>query len=105
MQGVAGVYRVVPGQAPAVHCTGFKAITDLAFAPGGDLYVVEHATGGMFFAPNSGQLTRVAPDCARTTVLVGLDRPTSVAVDRDGTVYVTNHGITAGLGEVLRVAP
>lgn len=105
VQGVAGVYRVVPGQAPAVHCTGFKAITDLAFAPGGDLYVVEHATGGMFFAPNSGQLTRVAPDCARTTVLVGLDRPTSVAVDRDGTVYVTNHGITAGLGEVLRVAP
>lgn len=105
VQGVASVYRVVPGQPPQVHCSGFKAITDLAFAPGGDLYVVEHATGGLFFPPGSGRLTRVAPDCTRTPVLVGLDRPTSVAVDRDGAVHVTNHGITAGLGEVLRVVP
>ena len=105
VQGLANVYRVVQGQAPQVHCSGFKAIMDIAFGPDGSLYVVENATGGLFFAPGTGQLSRVAPDCSRETVLVGLDRPTSVAVGRDGTVYVTNRGITAGAGEVLRIDP
>jgi glucose/arabinose dehydrogenase len=104
-QGAASDYRLVPGQAPAVYCGGFKTIMDIAFGPGGSLYVVENATGGVFFAPGTGQLTRVAPDCSRETVLVGLDRPTSVAVDQGGAIYVTNHGVAAGAGEVLRVAP
>jgi glucose/arabinose dehydrogenase len=104
-QGLANIYRVVPGQDPVVHCSGFKAIVSIAFGPGGDLYVVEHATGGLFFPPNSGQLSRVAPNCLRVAVLQGLDRPTAVAVGSDGAIYVTNHGITPGAGEVLRIAP
>ena len=28
-----------------------------------------------------------------------------VLVDADGTIYLTNHGITAGAGQVLRIAP
>jgi hypothetical protein len=36
-------------------------------------------------------------------VLGGLDRPTSIAIDQAGTVFVTNHGIAVGAGEVLRV--
>lgn len=105
VQGLANIYRVIEGQNPVVHCSGFKTIIDLAFGPDGSLYVLEHATGGLFFPPNSGQLSRVAPNCARTTVLAGLDRPTSVAVGADGAIYVTNHGITPGVGEVLKVAP
>ena len=104
-QGLANIYRVVPGQDPVVHCSGFKAIVSIAFGPGGDLYVVEHATGGLFFPPNSGQVSRVAPNCSRVAVLQGLDRPTAVAVGSDGAIYVTNHGITPGAGEVLRIAP
>jgi len=104
-EGLARIFRVKPGKDPVVHCTGFKTITDIAFARDGSLYVVENATGGFFFPPNSGQLSRVAPDCTRTTVLVGLDWPTSVAVGRDGSVYVTNHGVTPGIGEVLRIEP
>lgn len=103
--GLANIYRVVPGQAPAVHCGGFKAIMDLTFGPDGSLYVVENAGGMFFFPPNSGQLSRVAPDCTRSTLLVGLDRPTSVAMGADGAIYVTNHGVTPGIGEVLRIAP
>ena len=108
--GVANIYRVVPGQDPVVHCTGFKAIMDLAFTPDGSLYVVENATGGvppfgLFFLPNSGRLTRVAPDCTVTPVLEGLNRPTAVAVGADGAIYVTNNGVTAGAGEVLMIAP
>jgi hypothetical protein len=109
--GLANIYRVVPDQDPVVHCSGFKAIIDVAFGgPDGSLYVVENATGGvppfgLFFLPNSGQLSRVAPDCSRTPLLVGLDRPTAVAVGADGAIYVTNHGVTAGEGQVLMIAP
>jgi hypothetical protein len=105
VQGLASIFRVLPGQAPVVYCSGFKAIMDLAFAADGSLYVVENATGGLFFAPGTGRLSKVAPDCSRTTVVSGLDRPTSVAVGPDGAVYVTNHGVTAGAGEVLMIAP
>ena len=108
-QGLASIYRVVPGQPPVTHCTGFKTIMDLAFAPDGSLYVVENATGPFPppppFAPYSGRLTRVAPDCTVTPLLVGLNRPTAVAVGADGAVYVTNNGVTAGAGEVLVIAP
>lgn len=104
-QGLASIFRVLPGESPTVYCGGFKAIMDLAFAADGSLYVVENATGGLFFAPGTGQLSKVAPDCSRTTVLSGLDRPTAVAVGSDGAVYVTNHGVTAGAGEVLMITP
>jgi hypothetical protein len=111
VQGLANVYRVVPGQAPELYCTGgFKTIMDLTFGPDGSLYVVENATGPFPppppFAPYSGRLSRVGPGCATIEpVLEGLDRPTAVAVGADGAVYVTNHGVTAGAGQVLMIAP
>jgi hypothetical protein len=37
VQGLASIHRAVPGQAPVVHCTGFKAIMDLASGPAVDL--------------------------------------------------------------------
>jgi hypothetical protein len=104
VQGLASVYRVVPGQPPQVHCGGFKTIVDIAFDLDGSLLVVEHATGGLFFPQNSGRLTRVTQGCARTPLLTALDRPTSVAVGADGAIYVTNHGVTPGIGEVLRLS-
>ena len=68
----------------------------------GNLYVLEHAGGPVFFgAP--GRLLRIAPDGDATVILDGLDRPTSVAIGWDGEIYVTNHGITPGMGEVLRI--
>ena len=109
VQGLASIYRVVPGQPPVTHCTGFKAIMDLAFGPDGSLYVVENATGPFPppppFAPNSGRLSRVNSDCSVTLVLAGLNRPTAVAVGADGAIYVTNNGVTAGAGEVLMIRP
>jgi len=111
VQGLANIYRVSPGQVPELYCAGgFKAIMDLAFAPDGSLYVVENATGPFPppppFAPNSGRLSRVSPGCSSVeTVLDGLDRPTAVALGADGAIYVTNHGVTPGMGEVLMIAP
>lgn len=104
--GLARIFRVVPGQSPVMVCTGFKAIIDIAFAPDGSLLVVENATGGLFFPPNSGRLSRLnLNDYSRTVVMSGLNRPTAVAVGSDGAIYVTNNGVTAGAGEVLRIAP
>jgi DNA-binding beta-propeller fold protein YncE len=85
-----------------VYLSGFKAVIDIAFDPDGNLYVLQHATGTTMLA-GPGQLIRVAPDGSRTTVIAGLDRPTSVAVGPGGALYVTNHGLSVGLGEVLRV--
>ena len=108
LPGLARIFRVVPGQDPEMVCTGFKTIIDIAFAPDGSLLVVENATNAFPppppFAPNTGRLSRVdLEDCTITPVLERLNRPTSVVVGRDGAVYVTNNGVTAGAGEVLRV--
>jgi hypothetical protein len=104
VDGAANIYRVVPGQAPEVYLSGFKAVIDLAFDSKGNLFVLQHATGPtMLLGP--GELIRVAPDGTRTTVIAGLDRPTSVAVGPDGALYVTDHGLSVGGGEVLRVEP
>lgn len=108
LPGLARIFRVVPGQDPDMVCTGFKAIIDIAFAPDGSLLVVENATNAFPppppFAPNTGRLSRVdLNDCSRTTVMDGLNRPTAVAVGADGGIYVTNNGVTAGAGQVLRI--
>jgi hypothetical protein len=102
--GAASVYRLVPGGGPQLFLTGFKAIVDLAFDHGGNLYVLQHATGQTMLT-GPGKLIRIAPDGTRTTVLDNLDRPTSVAIGPDGAVYLTNHGLSAGDGEVLRIEP
>ena len=102
--GAARVYRVVPGEPPTILASGFKTILDLDFGPDGSLYVLEHASGPVFFN-GPGRVIRVASDGARTTVLDGLNRPTSLVVDWDGTIYVTNNGISAGAGEVLKLRP
>jgi hypothetical protein len=101
--GAAKVYRVVSGGEPTEYLTGFKTIIDLDFGPDGSLYVLEHASGAMFFG-GPGRVVRVAPDGSRTYPVMLLTRPTSVLVDCKGTMYWTNHGVEpGGLGEVWRL--
>ena len=120
--GAARVYRVVPGQAPQVYCSGFTDLIDLQFAPDGSLYVLEYATGPFLSGP--GAILRVAPDCSRTTVYDALTHPTSLLLqtrhgeddeddeDQGGNrgngveaIYVSNLGDQALVGQVLRVQP
>lgn len=101
--GLANVWRVVPGQAPQVYCSGFSYIIDLAFDRRGDLYVLENASGANGpFLSTPGRLLRVSRDCTRTEVATGLAAPTSVAIGPDGDAYVTVNGTSAGIGRVVR---
>jgi sugar lactone lactonase YvrE len=105
--GLANVYRVVPGQAPKVYQSGFRTIIDIDFGPDGSLYVLEHsATSPGFAAP--GKITRITPDNVRHVINTGtrLMRPTAIVVGEDGAIYVSNMGagFAAGVGEVLKIA-
>jgi hypothetical protein len=107
--GGARVYRVVPGQEPTIFAEGFTNIIDLAFGPDGELYVLEIFSKGFLQVeqPNgdpSGALTRIGRDGSRTVIASqGLIAPGGVAVGPDGAVYVSNFGILAGQGQVVRV--
>lgn len=104
LAGTARIYRVVPGREPELFLDGFKTVIDIAFGPDRSLYVLEHATGPVFFG-GPGRILRVRPDGSRSELIGGLDHPTSLLVDRHGTVFVTNKGLAVLGGEVLRVDP
>jgi hypothetical protein len=106
--GIAKVYRVVPGETPTVFQSNFRTIIDIAFGPDGSLYVLEHSgTAPGFGAP--GRITRITPDNVRHVINTGstLMRPTAIVVDDDGAIYVSNKGagFAAGAGEVLKIVP
>jgi hypothetical protein len=111
LPGTADVYRVVPGHAPTVYATGFSAVTDVAFDRHGNLLVLEFATGGLLSPPGTpGALIKVANNRhhTRTTLYsTGLNQPTGLAVARDGSIYISNNGTSAGTatpsGQILKL--
>jgi glucose/arabinose dehydrogenase len=103
--GAARVYRVPPeGGTPEIYAEGFTNIVDIAFGLNGELYVLEIARDSLLVGP-PGRLLRVLKNGSRSTVTGGLVFPGGVAVDRDGTLYVTNFGTSPDQGEVLRIEP
>lgn len=101
--GYATVYRIRRDGTPVVYASGFTTILDLTFDREGNLYVLEHSSGPVFFG-GTGTLWRVARNGSRTAVVTGLTRPTSVAIGPDGAAYISNNGIFPAIGEVLRFA-
>jgi sugar lactone lactonase YvrE len=100
--GGASVYRVVPGQEPEVFATGFTNLVDLAFTQDGDLLVVEIFTNGLLSGDPTGALKRVAEDGTVTLISDDLIAPYGLAV-HGSNAYVSNCGVCAGGGEVLRI--
>ncbi|MCL7455203.1 MAG: ScyD/ScyE family protein [Anaerolineae bacterium] len=98
----ARIWRVVPGQAPEVYADGFTNIIDLAFDGDGSLLVLEIAADSLMSSP-FGQLIRLNPDGSQETLIdESLISPTAVAIGDDGAIYISNHGQSPDLGEVLR---
>jgi hypothetical protein len=107
-KGGARVFRVVPGQRPRVYARGFTNIIDIAFDDDGNLYVVEIAHNSLLSDAPYGELLRVSPS-GDTTVLMGKDAnlffPTSVLLEGNGNMLLTNCGVCPGGGQVLEVTP
>lgn len=107
--GAAHIFRVVPGKAPTTFAEGFTNIISVTFDQKGNLYVLEIVKDGLMYAEQGGSMTgrlvKITPDGLRTTVMTdGLIAPGGVTVGPDGALYVTNHSVFTGKGEVLRIA-
>jgi glucose/arabinose dehydrogenase len=108
--GSARVWRVVPGQKPTVYAGGFTNVAAIAFDRGRRLLVLEINRLGLGDSRGTGALTRIAADGTRTILASdGLAYPTGLAVGRDGSLYIANHGDRPSTGpgphgEILRLA-
>jgi hypothetical protein len=99
----ARVYRVVPGEKPTVWARGFTNIIDIAFHDG-MLYVLEIAHNSLTSSTPFGALLRLNPDGSKTLLYKDLFFPTSLAfIPHHDDALVTNCGVCAGGGEVLRL--
>lgn len=105
--GKARVWRVAPGETPAVYASGFSTVVGLAFGPDGSLYVAQLLKKGFGQLENgnfTGAVLKVAPDGTRSELAPGkLQAVGGVAVAEDGTVYVTTNAVFPGGGKVLRI--
>ncbi|MFD1048963.1 ScyD/ScyE family protein, partial [Kibdelosporangium lantanae] len=101
--GSAKVFRVRPGGQPQVVADGFTNVIDVAFGPDGCLYVLEISARGLTSGDPTGALIKVNHDRSRTVVAEqGLEAPGGLTI-RGHYAYVSNHGTSAGGGEVVRI--
>jgi sugar lactone lactonase YvrE len=92
----ARIWRVTPGSTrPVVHARGFNAISGLAVARDGTMFVTEWTVNPRDRDEARGDVVRIAPDGRRTRLGFGeLHFPSGAAVSSDGrTLYVANWSI------------
>jgi sugar lactone lactonase YvrE len=109
----------VPGSAKVVtvsedgevsdFATGLTMLTDLEYAPDGNLYATQFAIFGQQGPEfNSGAVVRILPDGSHEVVVAGLPNVTAIAFDADGNGYVAINGanppgiVPPGIGMVVK---
>jgi hypothetical protein len=96
-RSAAKVWRVVPGQQPAVFARGFTRITGLSFGPDGSLFVAEHGPSSRSGTPRGAVVRLPAGGGARETIGRGrLRHPGGIAVRNDGVIFVSNYSNRPG---------
>lgn len=102
--GAANVWGIRPDGSTFVYASGFTNIIDIAWGPKGSLYVLEITANGLLSDDPTGALVKVWPNGDRKVVASdGLITPTAVAIGKDGSVYVSNYGTSAGKGTVVNI--
>jgi hypothetical protein len=109
--GQAIVYRVpAAGGTAEIYASGFTKIIDIAFAEDGSLFVLQiSSTAGVPPQGGTGSLYRVPPGGGAAATIVapgaGLVAPGGIAIDGDGSIYVTNFSVSPTAGTVVKVTP
>jgi hypothetical protein len=102
--GAANVFGIRPDGSTFTYASGFTNIVDIAWGRKGALYVLEITSAGLLAGDPAGALIKVWPNGKQETVAsTGLVTPTAVAIARNGDVYVSNYGTSAGKGEVVNL--
>jgi hypothetical protein len=106
--GGASIFRVDPhGGAVTRYATGFTNAMDLAFGRDGTLYVLEIDHNSLLVEGSEGALFAVPPGGGTPQQIAlppgTLTAPGGLAVGRDGDLYVSDHGTSAGGGQVLKI--
>lgn len=101
--GGASVFRLEAGGDPEIYATGFTNILGLDFDAAGNLYVLEMAMNSLLSDDPTGALVRVTPTREQTVVTSDLFMPTGLVIGDDGYAYISNGGILAGGGSVVRI--
>jgi sugar lactone lactonase YvrE len=102
----AGMVEEVSPEGEVVNTwTGFNALTDIAVADDGSVYVVSIFAGFGAMGPNPGQVLKADQD-GGTVLVDGLATPYGIAIADDGSLLVTvgSVGVAPGSGMVLRFA-
>jgi sugar lactone lactonase YvrE len=102
-QGIAKIFRIVPGHRARVYASGLTNVTSLAFGPRGKLYAVQISNKGLFSPV--GSLWRIASDKSghkSRNVSGPLTFPYGVAI-KGHDAYVSTGAILPGGGEVVKI--
>ena len=106
--GAETVFKLTPSGQLKPWATGLTTILGLAFDGRNHMYVLETSNGPGSPAPSRGDIVRIDPSGAQTTIVTGLTFPTGMTRGPDGALWVSNQGFgptTPGFGQILRIEP
>jgi hypothetical protein len=106
--GTETVFKLTPSGNLKPWATGLTTILGIAFDGRDRMYVLETSNHAGAPAPGNGDIVRIDPSGAQTTIVSGLTFPTGMTMGPDGALYVSNQGfgpLIPGFGQILRIDP
>ena len=106
--GSQTVFKLTPSGKLKPRATGLTTILGLAFGHRHRMYVLETSNQAGAPTPGMGDIVRIDPSGARTTIVSGLTFPTAMTIGPDGELWVSNQGFgptLPGFGQILRINP
>jgi sugar lactone lactonase YvrE len=104
--GTETVFKLTPSGNLKPWATGLTTILGLAFDNRDRMYVLETSNHAGAPTPGMGDIVRIDPSGAKTTIVSGLTFPTGMTMGPDGALWVSNQGFgptIPGFGQILRI--
>jgi hypothetical protein len=106
--GTQTIFKLTPSGKLKPWATGLTTVLGLAFDNRDRVYVLETSNHAGPPAPGMGDIVRIDPSGAQTTIVSGLTFPTGMTMGQDGNLWVSNQGFgptIPGFGQILRINP